>query len=343
MSAGSGHKKRAAAGPLVFAAISVAVSAFAAESADPLAHLRSERDELIGKLASGTDYEASLRRWRELLAEHDKIVSASTQARERLLLDSAQKEDALKRRLKLREEYHKTADYDVSWRCTFSPDPAHPIPSTEGRFRPDWGKVTRRQQLRRPPKNELDEGEPVTMFEVKGVAKSYQFAAEHFSYGSHREDFEAAVGDLVLVCDGGEDQRRDVPAGWGPTVVTSGFAVRLTEPPLIVKKAKWAPVHVTGTFFFWAIHDVRWKLEPGQFVLSNIEIFRDLGGGRYEIDANQGLSWILEVPPSVKIKEPLVPGRSVWAIMGNHRFDKALKKLVLVAEDLEPRYITEKR
>ena len=38
---------------------------------DPLAHLRSERDELIGKLASGTDYEASLRRWKELLAEHD--------------------------------------------------------------------------------------------------------------------------------------------------------------------------------------------------------------------------------------------------------------------------------
>lgn len=329
------NKKRSAAGLLTFAAISVAAAAFGVEGGET-AQLRSERDELIGKLASGTDYEASVRRWKELLAEHDKLKSAAR-------LDGAGQEEALKARLQLRAEYQKTADYDVSWRCTFSPDPAHPIASTEGRFRPDWGKVTRRQQLRRPPKNELDEGELVTMFEVKGVAKSYQFAGEHFSHGSHTAPFEAAVGDLVLVCKGGEDERSDSPAGWGPTVVTSGFAVRLTDVPLIAKKAKWAPVHVTGTFFYWAIREVRWKLEHGQFVLSNVEIFRDLGGGHYEIDATQGLSWILEVPPSVKIKEPLVPGRSVWAIMGQHRFDKALKKLVLVAEDLEPRYIAEKR
>lgn len=305
--------------------------------------LWSERDELLGKIVSGTDYDASVKRWKELMVEHDKLTSASTRARELQLADSANRAAELQARLKLRDEYHKTADYDVSWRCTFSPDPSHPLPSNEGRFRPDWGKVVRREQLRRPPKNELDEGEPVTMFEVKGIAKSYQFAGEHFNYGSHREPFDAAVGDLVLVCDGGENQRRDVPAGWGPTVVTSGFAVRLAEPPLIAKKSKWAPIHVTSAFFFWAIHDVRWKPAPDQFVLSNIEVLRDLGGGRYEIDAIQGLSWILEVPPSVKIKEPLVPGRSVWAILGNHRFDKGLKKLVLVAEDLEPHYIKEKQ
>ena len=123
----------------------------------------------------------------------------------------------------------------------------------------------------------------------------------------------------------------------------SGFAVRISEPPLIVKKARWAPIHVTGSFFFWAIHDVVWKPAPEAFILSNVEITRDLGDRRYEIDAGQNLSWIMEVPPAVKIKEPLVPGRSVWAILGHHRFDSSIKKLVLIAEDLEPRYISEKQ
>lgn len=310
---------------------------------DPTAHLHAERDALLQKIASGQDYEASVKRYKELVVEHDRLVASLTQAKEIQLENRENHLKELQSRAKLRDEYHATADYDVSWRCTFSPDPAHPIPSTEDRFKPDWGKVVRRQQLRRLPKNALDEGEPVTMFEVKGIARSYQFAGDRFGYGRHRESFDAAVGDLVLVCVGSEDTSRDAPPGWGPTLVKSGFAVRITEPPLIVKKARWAPVHVTGSFFFWAIHDVVWKPAPEAFILSNIEIARDLGERRYEIDAEQNLSWIMEVPPSVKLKEPLVPGRSVWAILGHHRFDRGLKKLVLVAEDLEPRYITEKQ
>ena len=39
---------------------------------------------------------------------------------------------------------------------------------------------------------------------------------------------------------------------------------------------------------------------------------------------------------------PLVPGQHVWAILGNPRFDKSVKTLVLTAEDLEDRYIDEK-
>lgn len=331
------------AAALCLAAVIAWVDGARAENADPTAHLHAERDALIQRIASGKDYEACVKRWKELVAEHDRLVAASARA---LALQNSNREAQAKEaesRAKLRDDYHQTADYDASWRCTFSPDPAHPIPSTEGRFKPDWGKVVRKQQLRRPPKNALDEGEPVTMFEVKGLARSYQFAGEGFNYGSRREPFDAAQGDLVLVCVGGEDTPRDTPPGWGPQVVTSGFAVRLGEPPLIVKKAKWAPIHVTGSFFFWAIHDVVWKPAPEAFILSNIEITRDLGERRYEIDAGQNLSWIMEVPPAVKLKEPLVPGRSVWAILGHHRFDRGLKKLVLVAEDLEPRYLTEKR
>lgn len=314
----------------------------AAENADPTAHLHAERDALILKIAGGQDYEASVKRWKELVVEHDRLVASSARAKEILLTNRENHLKELQSRAKLRDDYHATADYDVSWRCTFSPDPAHPIPSTEGRFKPDWGKLVRKQQLRRPPKNALDEGELVTMFEVKGIAGSYQFAGERFNYGRHRENFDAAEGDLVLVCAGSEDTSRDAPPGWGPRILKSGFAVRLAEPPLIVKKAKWAPIHVTGSFFFWAIHDVVWKPAPEAYILSNIEIARDLGDRRYEIDAGQNRSWILEVPPAVKIKEPLVPGRSVWAILGHHRFDSSIKKLVLVAEDLEPRYVFEK-
>ncbi len=86
---------------------------------------------------------------------------------------------------------------------------------------------------------------------------------------------------------------------------------------------------------------MKWKYPDDAFVLSNIEIGDDLGGGHYQIDASQGLDWVLEVPDKLKNKELLVPGHSVWAILGHHRFDKTLKKLVLVAEDLEERYVFE--
>jgi hypothetical protein len=327
---------------LAVAASLLPLGAARAERDDPTANLNEERDALIEKITKGIDLDASVKRFKELVEQRDKVIATTAAAIERERAQQERERAERDARRKLRDEYHATADYDVSWRCTLSPDPANPIPSTEGRFKPDWGKVTRKEKTRRPPKNELDEGEPVTMYEVKGIARTYQFAGERFGH-SRKESFEANVGDLVLVCSGGEDTPRDTPAGWGPRVLRSGFAVKLAEPPLIAKKAKWAPIHVTGSFFFWAIKDVKWKPAPDAFILSNIEIAKDLGGGRYEIeaDAHRDMSWILEVPPSVKVKEPLVPGRSVWAIMGHHRFDKTLKKLVLVAEDLEPRYIKE--
>ena len=214
------------------------------------------------------------------------------------------------------------------------------MPSTEGRYRPDWGKVVRREQLRLAPKNELDEGEPATLYEVAGLAGTYQFRGEKF--GAFRQPFDAKVGELVLVCHGSDGTQHGLPASWGPRLVTSGFAVRLLEPPLIVKKAKWNPIHVTGTVFFWAIKDVRWKFPPGSFLLTNLEVAKELGGGRWEVTAERDFSWVLEVPPSVKNQSLLQPGHAVWVILGTPRFDKSLKKLVLVAEDLEARYIFDK-
>jgi hypothetical protein len=325
---------------LFIALLLVAGTAGAVE--DPTPELNAERDALLDKIARGEDWEKSVKRYAELVKQRDGVIATSAAAKAK---DDAQKAteraDAQTRR-DWRDAYHKTNDYEVSWRCTLSPDPAHPIPSKEGRFKPDWGKVIRKQTIKFAPKNALDEGEPATMYEVKGIAKNYIFRGD--SFDAWRKPFNASVGDLVLVCDGGEDLDHRLPPEWGNRMVKSGFAVRLAEAPHIVKKAKWNPIHVTGSAFFWIIHDVAWKYPEGSYLLSNIEIDKDLGGGRYEIEAdrNRGMSWILEVPPTVKGKELLVPGHSVWAVLGDYRFDKSLKKLILVAHDLEARYIVDK-
>jgi hypothetical protein len=307
--------------------------AFAGKEATP--ELDAERDQLIDKIARGVEVEASVRRFRQLVEERDRRVATSQKAVEA-------ERNQRKERHEWREAYRKTGDYEVSWRCTLSADPAHPVPSNEGRFRADWGRVVRKQAIRFAPKNELDEGEPATMYEVEGLGRRYYINGEH--YGPGRQPFVAQKGDLVLVCDGGSDLDRRLPPEWAAQKVQrSGFALVIVAPPLIAKKAKWNPIHITGSRFFWAVHDVKWKYPDDEFVLSNIEIGEDLGGGHWKIDASQGLDWILEVPDKLKNRELLVPGHSLWTILGHHRFDKTLKKLVLVAEDLEDRYLAEPR
>ncbi len=294
----------------------------------------AERDALIQKIIRGTNYDESVRRFVALYERRERSImdSATTAAQVRQARDTQHA---------WRDTYHKTADYEVGWRCTLSANPKDPVPSSEGRFRGDWGRVTRKEVVRLPPKNALDEGEAWTLFEVKGEARSHLIHGDRFGLPD-RSPLRAEVGDLVVLCDAGNgsiDKR--LPPAWqtGP-LVQNGFAARIASPPLIAKKARWNPTHITSTPIFWAIHDVRWKY-PG-FVLCNIEIGKDLGGGHYEIEALQGLSWLLEVPPKLAHRDALVPGRTVWAILGQARFDPALKKLVLVAEDLEERYIVEK-
>ena len=154
------------------------------------------------------------------------------------------------------------------------------------------------------------------------------------------QPFTAEKGDLVLICDGGSARDRRLPPPWSDEFIQrSGFAAVIAETPLIVKKKKWDPIHITDIAVFWAIRDVKWKYPPDSFVLANIEIGDDLGGGRWRIDASQGLDWVLETAPGLAHRELLVPGHSVWAILGHARFDKGLRKLVLVAEDLEDKLV----
>ncbi|MSP62724.1 MAG: hypothetical protein EXR72_20820 [Myxococcales bacterium] len=313
--------------------LAVAGAAFAREpDAEVQAEMLVERDRLIDHIARGVDLDRSVKRFAALRAEVLGKRDAEEPAKGRLRAMQDTQRD-------WKAAYRKTSDYEVSWRCTLSVDPAHPVPSTEGRFKGDWGKVVRREVIRLPPKNALDDGEQITMVEVVGKLRAYLLRDE--KYGPDRHPVGARVGDLVLVCDGGSgvDRREPMPPQWSGPVQQSGFAVRVARPPKIAEKARWNPIHVTGTKFFWAIRDVKWTYPPEAFVLSNIEIEEDLGGGHYRIDANQGLSWVLEVPPGVKRRELLVPGRSLWVIMGQARFDRGLKKLVLVAEDVEERYV----
>lgn len=319
----------------------LALAMLGAATPDPGAELEAERDALLQRIISGQDYDAAVRRFKALVDERDRRIAATTSLREQERLGVERDRAAVEARRAWRAAYEKTADYEVSWRCTLSPDPAHPIPSTEGRLRPDWGKVVRKERVRLPPKNELDAGEEWTIYEVAGVARRYFVHGE--SYGRHRDQpLDAKVGDLLLLCQSGRDKNDRLPPPYrDQEIETSGFAVRLVAPPLITAKARWRPIHITGTAFFWAIKDVRWRYPMDGFVLSNIEIGREVEGGRFEIDAGQGLSWLLEAPAALPRRSVLVPGRRAWVILGHPRFDRDLKKLVLVAEDVEERYVRE--
>jgi hypothetical protein len=307
-----------------------------AEPPDPTPELNAERDALIEKIARGQDFEASVRRFAMLLKQRDTLIATSRAAQD-------EKRHETETRVAWQGAYRKTVDYDASWRCVLSVDPRRPVrvAGVDGNFPADWGRVVRKETIRLPPKNELDEGEMVTMYEVAGLLRSYLIRGEHYGH-PYGGPLHANKGDLLLVCDGGSERDTRLPPAWSGEVQRAGYAAPLTAPPRIADKGRWNPLHITSNFFFWAIHDIRWKIPPNVYVLSNVEVVRDLGGGRYEIEALQDKTWVLEVPPAVKRREILVPGHLVWAIMGQARFDRELKKLVLVAEDLEERYIPER-
>jgi hypothetical protein len=298
----------------------------------------AERDTLIEKIANDQNYEASVKRLKELVLERDKRIATSRAAVE---AERAKRDEEIrqqKERNRIREEYEKSADYAVANHCTVAVDPRNPVKGPNDSYHVDWGKITRREQTRLPPKNELDEGDPVLMFEVKTVTGTYQFDAARFGH-DRNHPFEGKVGDFVIFCKG-SDRGDKIPKGWGPRVVDYGVAVHAAGPPLIAKKTRWSYiVPVTDNFMRWAIRDVKWKLPDEAFVVSHVEVVKDLGGGRYEIYGDRELTWVLEVPPTVKNREVLMPGHSAWVIAGQHRFDRGLHKLVLVAEDIEARYV----
>lgn len=343
----------AAVGALAVAAAVGALAGAAARAADPPDDpaVAAERDALIDKIARGQDYDASVKRFAALVHQRDRTVATSRAAVE------AERNAAVARR-DWQEAYRKTGDYDLGWRCTLSVDPRHPVPSTELRFRADWGRVVKKERVKLTPKNELDEGEPAVLYEVAGQVRHYYLRGDKFGPGFPPRPLDAEVGDLVVVCDGDDghhdnterigwrgspdDPSTRVPDYWRGRLQRHGFAIRVAAPPAIVRKGRWNPIHITSSAYFWAIHDVKWKYPPGAWVLSNLTIGRDLGGGRFEIPVENKLAFVIEVPPGLPRREVIVPGHNAWLIMGQPRFDRALHTLVLQVADVEARYIVEK-
>ena len=309
-----------------------------------------ERDALIDKIARGEDVDASVRRFAALVKERDRTIATSRAAKEA-------EEKARTAERDFRESYRKSIDYEAGWRCSLTVDPKNPARVHDGYFRGDWGKVIKKESVRLTPKNALDEGEPATLYEIAGQARHYLIRGE--GYGASRDQpFVANVGDLALVCNGdtGEhdnteppnyrgsaaDPSMRVPDYWRGRLQRHGFAARIAAPPKIVQKAKWNPIHIRSSDYFWAVKDVKWKFPEGGFVLSNLFVGKDLGGGRWDIPVENDLSFVVEVPPGLPRREVMQTGRNAWMILGHPRFDRTLHKLVLVAEDLESRYILDK-
>jgi hypothetical protein len=334
----------------LLAVVALGGSARATQAVDDPAIVQ-ERDALIDKIARGDDVEASVKRFLALVKERDRVVATSRAAKE------AEEKARLSER-EARSSYEKTADHDAGWRCTFSVDPKHPVPSDEGRFRGDWGRIVKKEKVTLTPKNALDDGEPATLYEVAGQARHYFIRGDKFGPGFPPRAIEAEVGDLMLVCDGDggqhdntepygwrgspDDPSMRVPPYWHGKLQRHGFAARIASPPKIAQKGKWNPIHITSARYFWAIHDVKWKYPEGTFVLSDLTVGQDLGGGHWDIPVENKLSFVVEVPPGLPRREIMQSGHNAWMILGHPRFDRTLHKLVLVAEDLESRYVIEK-
>ena len=311
-------------------ALGVSPSASAKKLQTP--ELDAQRDVLLEKIIRGEDFERSVDAFKALVSKRDAIIPTSEKAQQ-------EEHERFEAKRAWDEEWRNTADSEVAWRCGLSADPVHPQPAYPD-WAGDWGRVTKKEQVRLEPKNALDEGELWTLYEVKGLKRTYRFRGAGFGIFRHR-DFEAEKGDLVLVCDGGRDTEKRLPPQWQQDFQRTGFAVRIKSPPLIAQKKRWNPIHITDNRLFWAVKDVKWRYPPDAYVLSVISLGEDLGGGRWQVDVGQDLSIVVEVPKSLAHQDLLVPGHKVWAILGNARFDRSLRKLVLTAEDLEAHYIDE--
>jgi hypothetical protein len=332
-----------------------------------------ERDRLIALITSGKDVEGNSKKLQALItarqkseaaAEAEKRTREAAAEADRRTREAAAEAEKRTREAarQWRQRYQKSADYDLGWRCTASVDPRHPVPSSEQRFFADWGRVVKKEAVRLAPKNALDEGEPATLLEIAGQVRHYFIRAEKFGPGFPPRDVTGDVGDWMLVCDGDnarsrvrgaddwaermvgirpDDPSARAPEYWRGRLQKHGFAAAIIAPPKIVQKARWNPIHITLTNYYWAIHDVKWKYPPGRYVLTNLELSGEIDG-RWEVSVEHGLSFLVEVPPSLPRREALVAGRNAWIILGEPRFDRALHKLVLVAFDVEPSYVTEK-
>ena len=300
----------------------------------------AERDALVDKIAQGEDTDASIERFAALFRAHAGQKQAFQAAQER--------EVALQKSL---SEYRRSADYVAGEHCALNADPQHPEWRGEtDAWRTDWGKVVRKETVRLAPKNAFDEGEEITLYLIAGAQKTYTMTGKGPSYPIGKP-LSAKVGDLVFLCMMAMESHGSgspYPPDFRDNIVSQGFALPLRSPPRVVDKKRWNPLHIVGAARLrMAITRVEWHYPEDRNYLHHMLVEREWtdapvppppGITRYLITAERE-SYVLEVPAGLKNRELLQPGRYVWAIMNKPRFDKALRKLVLAAEDLEAQYI----
>lgn len=301
--------------------------------------LRSERDELIGKLTRGEDYEQSLERFIALRQKWQARVQE---------VEGLQQQEK-DQRAQLRGE-SKELDHVVGDKCELVADPLKPPTRSRAFMHADWGTVIEKQPAVIAARKPFDDDEKITLYKVKGLLKTYTVSSKGPALW-YEKPLVANVGDLVLICMvsvGSEGSGSQFPPNFRDNILSQGFAVPIKEPPLISKKKDRNPVHFPGkdNGFVVAIHSGEWRLPPEQRIVSRVLVKKELGQvgnlRRYAMFASEREEFVLEVPATLRNAELLQPFRFNWVIMGNHRFDRELKRLVLVAEDIEPRYVTPK-
>lgn len=308
--------------------------ALAKPSLDLSAEELAERDALIGKLARGEDYEANVKRFGELW-----------QKREALRADEVAEQKRAEEAHKRIQADAKTVDGIVGSHCALYRDPKNPPGGSRESLTAEWGKVVRKELVRLPPKNAFDDGEQITLYRIEAQRATYTVSSLGPTYLLERP-LTAQVGDLVLLCimaRHSEGSGSKFPPDFRENILSQGFAVRIKEPPLIVKKTQ-NPLPLLGEWRFRAaIERVEWTVPPEQPVLNRVFVQEAMppanGRQRFAIAAERH-SYVLEVPPTVRGRELLRPGEHAWVIMGQARFDRELRKLVMVADDVEARYVT---
>lgn len=305
--------------------IKTAARASARPAGPPPASPSRDRQGLLLQIFQGQEVESSLLAYSQLLTQHDRALSAAKQ-------ETAQRQQ---RQTEL-QAYTKSLDYLASHYCRFAVDPR--APRSDHYLSADWGKVQKKTAIALPTEKQehiLSDTTTATVYEIAGLRERY------FVYVDIDDELHAAVSDLVFLCAHEQRVRKDLPAPWDTVKFTSAkYSGRIAEPPRIAEKAPWNPVHIVDQDLRDAIMYRRWNPPPQRYVLALLKVGKPLGNGRYTMYSHY---WqdelLLDVPATLPRRELLAPEEFVWVIMGSPRFDSETKKLVLVAADLELRYL----
>lgn len=305
-----------------------AARASARPSDPPKASPSRDREGLLRQIFQGQEVESSVLAYSQLLSQHDRALSAAKQ-------ETAQRQQ---RQTEL-QAYTKSLDYLAAHYCRFAVDPR--APRSDRYLSADWGKVQKKTAIALPTEKQehiLSDTTTAAVYEIAGLREHY------FVYVDTDDELHAAVADLVFLCVQEQRVRKDLPAPWDTVKFTSAkYSGRIAEPPRIAEKAQWNPVHIVDQDLRDAIMYRRWNPPPQRYVLALLKVGKPLGNGRYTMYSHYWQDeFLLDVPATIPRRELLAPEEFVWVIMGSPRFDSETKKLVLVAADLELRYLKQR-